>query len=79
MNRFDVVQMLGGGMVATAFFAVFALFSCFTGKPAVDVSQYEAESLACIDTAQSRAEADACKARVKGKWYTLWQYDAGGE
>jgi hypothetical protein len=55
--------------VAIALGVVLALVltSCAAAKPGAEAA-YLAENLQCIDQAETRAEAVACRERVRAKW-----------
>ncbi len=57
--------MLVGGTLGIAFSWV--LVSCITARPAAEAA-YLAEQLQCVDRADTRAEADACRTAVKARW-----------
>ena len=49
-------------------------YACTPQREAEDA--YTAEHLACIEHAKTKAQADACRDKVRAEWHQL---DAGGD
>lgn len=54
------------GLVFGAFALVVA--ACAAAQEQAWVASYAQEQQTCVSSAKSRAEADACRARVKDRW-----------
>lgn len=67
MERTTTLAIILGGFLAAA---------CAAKQPVDDASVYEAEQLRCVDEAATRAQADACRNKVKAAWGRL---DGGAE
>jgi hypothetical protein len=52
---------------------VVAVALLLSGCAASEVSLYAADMQACVETAKSRADADACRANVKARWHDRWR------
>jgi hypothetical protein len=71
-------QIVAMGVIA----AIAACEACgaFQGTPSAadeaTVAAYQAEQLACVDSAETRGDADACRARVRARFGRL---DGGAE
>lgn len=50
------------------------LVGCASHRTAEANSTYAADQLACVDKSETKAEADACRAKVREAWHV----DAGG-
>jgi hypothetical protein len=73
--------MVAIGVMLVAAQAVTSIAACSgcSAGPQVSEAAYATEQLRCVDSAKTRDEADACRAKVRERWgIAETVHDAGG-